>query len=67
MKPSIKQLTCRATTHLVSDARDRTLAPEEAAQLSDHLEGCGACRIASRQFEQLFAHLDTLLARKPEL
>jgi len=57
-------ITCRDSTWLVSCARDGALTPAEASQLADHLAGCPACQVASRQFAQLFAQLDTLLARE---
>ena len=56
-------ITCRDTTWLVSSARDQPLTPQQARQLTAHLAGCAACQVASRQFAQLFAQLDTLLAR----
>jgi len=56
-------ITCRDSTWLVSCARDGALTSAEARQLADHLGGCAACQVASRQFAQLFAQLDTLLAR----
>jgi len=58
-------ITCRDTTWLVSCARDGALTPREASQLAAHLAGCAACQVASEQFGQLFAQLDTLLARDP--
>lgn len=57
-------ITCRDSTWLVSCARDGALTPAEAGQLAAHLAGCAACQVASRQFAQLFAQLDTLLARE---
>jgi predicted anti-sigma-YlaC factor YlaD len=56
-------ITCRDTTWLVSSARDQPLTARQARQLDAHLAGCAACQVASRQFAQLFAQLDTLLAR----
>lgn len=56
-------ITCRDTTWLVSSARDQPLTSRQARQLAAHLAGCAACQVASRQFAQLFAQLDTLLAR----
>ncbi len=56
-------ITCRDTTWLVSSARDGQLTPQQARQLAAHLAGCAACQVASRQFAQLFAQLDVLLAR----
>ena len=63
MTDSINSITCRDTTWLVSSARDGQLTPQQARQLAAHLAGCAACQVASRQFAQLFAQLDTLLAR----
>ena len=57
-------ITCRDTTWLASSARDGQLTPQQAHQLTAHLAGCAACQVASRQFAQLFAQLDTLLARE---
>jgi hypothetical protein len=57
-------ITCRDTTWLVSSARDQPLTPQQARQLAAHLAGCAACQVASRQFAQLFAQLDALLARE---
>lgn len=58
-------ITCRDTTWLVSCARDGALTAREANQLANHLAGCAACQVASKQFVQLFAQRDTLLARDP--
>lgn len=63
MTPDIKPLTCRETTYLVCGARDTPIGERERAQLDAHLATCGACRIASAQFSQLFSQLDTLFAR----
>lgn len=63
MKKTTTPITCRDTTWLVSCARDGALTPIETRQLAAHLAGCAACQVASRQFGQLFAQLDTLLAR----
>jgi predicted anti-sigma-YlaC factor YlaD len=57
-------LTCRDTTYLVSESRDAPLDAEQNELLADHLKTCDACRTASTQFAQLFAQLDSLLARK---
>ena len=65
MSNPIDPITCRDTTWLVSCARDGALTALEASQLAAHLDGCAACQVASRQFGQLFAQLDTLLARDP--
>ena len=59
----IGKLTCRQTTYLVTSARDTPLSGDQVAALDVHLAHCGACRTAQRQFGDLFAHLETLLAR----
>ncbi|NGZ87063.1 zf-HC2 domain-containing protein [Duganella aceris] len=64
MKPEIVPISCRETTYLVSESRDAALDDEQSARLAAHLDTCDACRIASTQFAQLFAHLETLLARQ---
>ena len=65
MSKEIKGLTCRETTYLVIGARDTPLAPQQLDELDAHLETCSACRIAKRQFAEVFSQLDTLLAREP--
>ena len=50
-------ITCRDTTWLVSDARERELTPEEKAELRAHIAECELCQGASRQFEVLFRQL----------
>lgn len=64
MTPEITPLTCRETTYLVSESRDAPLDSTQNERLAAHLQTCSACRTASTQFAQLFAQLDTLLARK---
>ncbi|HMV54404.1 MAG TPA: zf-HC2 domain-containing protein [Rhodocyclaceae bacterium] len=59
------RLTCRETTYLVSDARDRPLTDLEVSQLQAHIAGCAACQVASRQFAQVFAAVDAYLCREP--
>lgn len=56
-------ISCRASTRLVSEARDRPLSRDEAVRLATHVEHCPHCRIAARQFAELFARVDLLLAR----
>lgn len=63
MTDEVKPLTCRATTYLVCGARDEALTAVQHAQLARHLQGCDACRVASRQFADLFGQLDVLFAR----
>ncbi|CDG81101.1 hypothetical protein [Janthinobacterium agaricidamnosum] len=56
-------LTCRDTTYLVCDARDRALTGHEQALLAGHIQSCPYCKVAAQQFSQLFSQLDELLAR----
>lgn len=56
-------LSCRATTYLVSEARDRDLTPQELASLQAHIDGCPHCQIASRQFENVFSQIEDLFGR----
>lgn len=56
-------ISCRDSTRLVSESRDRPLDGDEAARLATHVEHCPHCRIAARQFAELFARIDLLLAR----
>lgn len=49
-----RELSCRDTTVLVSDGRDRPLTAEELADLRAHLTGCVRCQAAREQFEILF-------------
>ena len=66
MTKTIQPLTCRATTYLVTAARDTPLDAEQLAALEKHLETCSACRTVKQQFAQMFAQLDTLLGRDEE-
>lgn len=59
-------ISCRDSTRLVSESRDRPLDGDEAARLGTHVEHCPHCRIAARQFADLFARIDLLLAREPK-
>ena len=67
MKPTeladIPDLTCRGTTYLVSEGRDRALTADEQARLRKHIENCPECQVASRQFEELFDLLETLFGK----
>ncbi|HEY4318317.1 MAG TPA: zf-HC2 domain-containing protein [Herbaspirillum sp.] len=65
MKP-IKKLSCKETTHIVCDARDRPMSAEQSAQLQAHLETCDACKSAAVQFADMFRHLDILFARNED-
>lgn len=60
---SQETITCRDTTYLVCEARDRSLSPAEQAQLSGHIQTCPYCQVAAKQFSELFSQLDDLLAR----
>jgi len=57
------KITCKDTTWLVSDARERELNIEEKAALRAHIEQCELCQGASKQFEVLFRQLDALLGK----
>ncbi|WP_300759685.1 hypothetical protein [Janthinobacterium sp.] len=56
-------ITCRDTTYLVCEARDRSLSPDEQVSLTNHIQICPYCQVAAKQFSQLFSQLDDLLAR----
>ena len=56
-------ITCRDTTWLVSDSRERDLTPEELSSLKEHIAECELCQGASKQFDVLFRQLDTLLGK----
>ncbi|MGO4380655.1 hypothetical protein [Pseudoduganella sp. RAF53_2] len=62
MEKGDDDLTCRETTVLVCGARDEALTAEQTASLQKHLQGCDYCRVASRQFADLFAQMDQLFA-----
>ena len=48
------KITCRDTTWLLSDSRERALTDEELTALKRHIEECKLCQGASAQFEVLF-------------
>ncbi len=54
-------LSCRDTTVLVSDARERALTAEELAELRSHLTWCVRCQAAREQFEILFRGVERYL------
>lgn len=51
------QVTCRETSWLVSDARDRPLLESEKEALAEHIAGCSLCQGASEQFAVLFRQI----------
>ena len=57
-------LTCRDTTWLVSDARERALTDEERHGLVEHVTNCPFCSRASVQFEVLFKQLEVYFGRR---
>lgn len=57
MNAENQPITCKDTTWLVSDARERELTREEKAALVDHINECDLCKGASQQFEVLFRQL----------
>lgn len=57
MTNKAKEISCRDTTWLVSDARERDLTAEEKRDLAHHIESCELCQGASRQFDVLFRKL----------
>ena len=52
-----KEITCRDTTWLVSDACERPLTKQEQQDLQNHISECSLCQGASTQFEVLFRQL----------
>jgi hypothetical protein len=54
-------LSCKETTWLVSEARERALSSEERQNLAEHIATCTFCQGASRQFEVLFKEIDNYL------
>ncbi len=63
MKRSAAQpITCRDTTWLASDARERALTEEERTALAEHVAECSLCQGASTQFEVMFRQLKRYLA-----
>lgn len=55
------RITCRDTTWLVSESRDRSLSEEELQNLRQHISECPFCKGASTQFEVLFRQLGDYL------
>jgi galactose-1-phosphate uridylyltransferase len=56
-----QRITCKDTTWLVSEARDRSLSEEEQQNLRQHISECPFCQGASKQFEVLFRQLGDYL------
>lgn len=50
-------ITCKDTTWLVSESRERTLTEEEREALTRHIAECKHCQGASRQFAVLFRQI----------
>lgn len=55
------KVTCRDTTWLVSDGRDRRLTGSEQAALDEHIAECSLCQGASKQFALLFKQVGAYL------
>jgi hypothetical protein len=55
------RLSCKETTWLVSEARERALSSDERQSLMQHIATCSFCKGASRQFEVLFKEIDNYL------
>lgn len=56
-----RELKCRDTTVLVSEARERALTAVELDDLRSHLDGCVRCQAAREQFEILFRSAERYL------
>ena len=54
-------MTCKDTTWLVSESRERALSKEELEDLEGHIAECPLCKGASTQFDVLFKQLDRYL------
>lgn len=54
-------ITCKDTTWLVSESRERPLSKEELENLEQHIAECPFCKGASTQFGVLFKQLDSYL------
>jgi anti-sigma factor RsiW len=55
-------MSCRHSTQLLSESRDRELSSAERETLARHLDICPACRRCERQFELLRLALQALVA-----
>lgn len=60
-------ISCRESTWLVSEARDRLLNREETDGLQMHIDGCQYCQIAAQQFSDLLGNLAIVLARNSDI
>lgn len=54
-------ITCKDSTWLVSESRERALSKEELENLERHIAECSFCKGASSQFDVLFKQLDSYL------
>ena len=54
-------ITCKDSTWLVSESRERTLTQNELEDLQGHIAECPFCKGASTQFAVLFKQLDLYL------
>jgi hypothetical protein len=54
-------ITCKDSTWLVSESRERTLSKDELQDLEGHIAECPYCKGASTQFAVLFKQLDHYL------
>jgi predicted anti-sigma-YlaC factor YlaD len=57
----VKALTCKETTWLASESRERNLTKDEVQELEQHIAECPYCKGASQQFAVLFKQLDSYL------
>lgn len=51
-------ITCRDSTWLVSESRERQLSDAEQDRLKLHLSECEFCKGASQQFDVLFRQIE---------
>ena len=57
-------ITCKDSTWLVSESRERTLSKDELQDLEGHIAECPYCKGASTQFAVLFKQLDHYLGNR---
>ena len=55
-------LNCREASHLLSDALDRALRPQEHSQLKEHLKICPNCKNCRHHFLTLRSWKTAFLA-----